>query len=106
MRNQKPASSISLDGTRDGLCTNEVHKKLMSNIITAQATSYKYYASSTPPKPLPTACPHCGSASLAISPATPPHAARLDCEDCGGWIKWIGKSQAAAAGIVEGVSNA
>jgi hypothetical protein len=38
----------------------------------------------------PTECPHCRSTGLVESPAEPPHFARLDCGDCGRWLRWVG----------------
>lgn len=36
-------------------------------------------------------CPQHPTAKKIVSPGTPPHVARLECE-CGRFLKWIGKS--------------
>ena len=36
-------------------------------------------------------CPKCGSQYGIIRTNLPPHLGRLDCADCGRWLRWIGK---------------
>ena len=48
---------------------------------------------------LPTKCPRCGSESLAIKPGSGPHAARIDCEGCKRFIKWVSKADAQKLGL-------
>lgn len=46
-------------------------------------------------------CPVCGTSDLLVSPGTGPHAARLDCDQCRRFIKWLGRDKAAQlAGLV------
>lgn len=65
------------------------------------ATEYQKY--STPPWPTSStalqAWPRCGaSAPPIIDPGAGPHAARLMCEHCGKFLKWLPKPQAQWAG--------
>jgi hypothetical protein len=41
-------------------------------------------------------CPKCRSVMVTITKAPPPHAARLDCSDCGRFRKWMGFNEAKA----------
>ncbi|MEO1431213.1 MAG: hypothetical protein AAFV71_19555 [Cyanobacteria bacterium J06633_8] len=42
-----------------------------------------------------TECPNCGSTDLnpSLTPSTSPHFARLDCNTCGRYIKWLSRKQ-------------
>jgi hypothetical protein len=56
--------------------------------------------SSIPEDPIPvrfscTRC-HCQRAEIRPVAAHLPHAGGLYCQECGGWIKWVGASQKAA----------
>ncbi len=50
---------------------------------------------------LPTVCKYCGSESLRVSACElpNPHAARVDCESCNRFQKWLSKSLAAQIGL-------
>jgi hypothetical protein len=37
-------------------------------------------------------CPSCGCQSQRIAEGSGPHAAKLECADCGRWQKWISRS--------------
>jgi hypothetical protein len=41
-------------------------------------------------------CPKCRSLMVTVTKAPPPHAARLDCTDCGRFRKWMGVNEAKA----------
>jgi len=76
-----------------------------SNFAEAQTLSsvgLRYYKDNTHSPTLPTECSHCGSEALALSLATSPHAARLDCEGCERWLKWVSKVQAEQLGLMDG----
>ena len=48
---------------------------------------------------LPANCPKCGSQSLAINPGSGPRAARIDCEGCKRFVKWVSKADAQSLGL-------
>jgi hypothetical protein len=59
-----------------------------------------YSHSSIPESPIPVefACTRCFSQQAEIHPVAAhlPHAGGLYCQECGGWIKWLGAAQKAA----------
>lgn len=50
-------------------------------------------------KPLPSKCPHCGSDCLSVGSGAGPHPARIVCESCGRFIKWLSKRTVAQLGL-------
>lgn len=60
--------------------------------------------SSTPETPIPVrfSCTRCHSQKAEIRPVAAhlPHAGGLYCQECSGWIKWLGAAQKAA--LLEG----
>jgi hypothetical protein len=48
-------------------------------------------------------CPECGCNEKLIGPGSGPHAARLDCAECGRFIQWVKRSEVASLGKIGAV---